>query len=44
MYLVLNLWGFGLGGVGVQGYIEAEEKVLALKKVILESGHIIYNK
>lgn len=41
----LSLWGFGLGGGGGGvGYTEVEENVLALKKVILETGHTIDNK
>lgn len=30
--------------MGVERYTEAEEKVLALKKVILGTGHVTYNK
>jgi len=34
----------GWGGLMVIGCTEVEEKVLALKKVILETGYIVYNK
>lgn len=37
----MGLGGEGGGGVG---YTEVEEKVLALKKVILETGRTIYAK
>lgn len=32
--------GWGWGG---EGYTEIEENVLVLKKVVLETGHVIYN-
>ena len=39
------LWSLGTGWLVVEeGDTETGEKVLALKKVILENGHVTYNK
>lgn len=38
------LWSFGLGGWWWRKEAQTGEKVLALKRVVLEKGHVIYNK
>ena len=38
------LWSFGLGGWWWRKEAQTGEKVLALKRVVLAKGHVIYNK
>lgn len=40
----LCLWSFGLGGWWWRKEAQTGEKVLALKRVVLAKGHVIYNK